>query len=820
MGLLIKGFQALATATENSVVNAMPIKNKVTAPKSNMLYFQPLLPLNQPTMNSGFFLKFKWLFLLLFISSASLAQNSLEASIQVGDNKLKPIANIEVMLMEQSTRETMKARTNAEGKANFSITTGIRWNIYIAGALQQPEIIEVPQDGGTAQQEFYFTFDPALEKRLKQQSFERKNLQEVKIEATSIGASPVANFFIAHITITNSDKVPLINKKVSMVCHAQKKAFIASTNTTGIAAFQLPINNQYDIDVEDQLNAGFLDNSKQGVTSYKTLVYDAYDMVESKHNDTIVQKIKLPIEAKNSKALFRLKMKRSNGKVSNENVFLDEIQGAAVYKAKTDQNGKAYFLLPFGKKFMLHFNYQRDVDVVDFTDARGSAEGSLELTYRPDPELEFPERFVPKVGELVLTDFEHYHKTPYPKPNDISKPAIFLRWGNKQIPSSSKESILEIGLSSMFMQDNARLPLNLSFVVDISGSMAGHERIESLKEGLVQLVQKLSGNDIISIILFDDNMQLLLPAQKIGNAKNSIVSLIKNIQPSGGTNMLKAMKAGYEEVLKHYNTNSINAVILLTDGFDSNPVDVLIKAQEPYNNKITCMGIGVGNNYNYDLMKQLVSKGSGLLHFAEGQDLVDLFSYKLIKLAAPVAKNINIEINFQQPLVCKKLYGANKVQMLSNTVKASLPDLYLGTEKPLLAQFTHAITSAIKTMPPVTIVVNYTNPSTGKQEKVSSSIALDMDNTTASKTKLLVTDEEQKKMYAVAFANECLTNMSVAFGKGNIVEARRQIQLGLTRLRELYPSTTDKDILALMEKMNRYQTACNNLAHKNKLEKL
>jgi Ca-activated chloride channel family protein len=772
-------------------------------------------------MQSGPFLKLKCFLVVQFCFSACLAQNSLEASIQVGDNKLKPIANIEVMLMEQSSHETMKARTNSVGKVNFSITTGIRWNIYIAGTLQQPDIIEVPQDGGSAQQEFYFTFDLALERRLKQQSFERSHLQQVKIDATGIGTSPAANFFIAYITITNSNKVPLTNKKVSMVCHAQKKAFTAATNSEGIAAFQLPINHQYDIDVEDQLNAGFMDNAgKQGVTSYKTLVYDAYDMVESKKHDTIVQTIKLPIEGKNSKALFRLKMKRSNAKVFNENVFLDEIQGTTVYKAKTDKNGEAFFLLPFGKKFMLHFNYQRDVDVVDFTDARGSAEGFLELTYKPDPALEFPERFVPKVGELVLTDFEHYHKTPYPKPNDISKPSIFLRWGNKKIPNSSKESILEIGLSSMFMQDNARLPLNLGFVMDISGSMAGHERIESLKEGLIQLVQKLSGDDIISIILFDDNMQLLLPAQKIGNTKNSIVSLIKNIQPKGGTNMLEALKAGYEQVLKYYNANTINAVVLLTDGFDSNPVDVLIKAQEPYNNKITCMGIGVGSNYNYDLMKQLVSKGSGLLHFAEGQELVDLFSYKLTKLAAPVAKNVSIKINFQLPLTCRKLYGASKVQMLTSTVKASLTDLYMSTEKPLLAHFTHNITGSSKTLPAVTVIVTYTNPSTGKQEKVSSSIALDMDNSVPSKTKLLVTDDEQKKMFAVAFANECLTNMAIAFGKGNIEEARKQIQLGLNKLKELYPSTADKDILDLMNKMNRYQTACNNLVHKRKLEKL
>jgi len=764
--------------------------------------------------------RLSWLFCLLCCCSITIAQTGLEADIQVGDNKMKPIANVEVMLMEQTTRDVKKALTNTEGKAHFSLTTGIRWNIYIAGNLQPKEIIEVPQGNSYGEQSFYFTYDPALDKRLQQQSFERKGLQEIKVKPDNIGETVAHGFFITNITVTNTSKEVQANKKVAIVCLAQKKMYTAFTNAEGVARFQLPISNQYDIDVEEQLNAGFIDNAgREGVTNFKTIVYDSYDLVETKSNDTITQKIKLPAEGKNSRALFRIKMKRSNGKVFNENVFLDEIHGNTVYRSKTDKNGEAFFILPFGKKYMVHFNYERDVDVADFTDARGSAEGFLEITYQPKAELEFPEKFIPKVGELVLIDFEYYHKTPYPKPLDTSKPHVFLRWGNNKVNKNSKESVLEIGLNTMFVSNTNRLPANISFVMDRSGSMAGHERIESLKEGFANLIQKLHPEDIISIVLFDDNMELLLPAQKVGYDKNKVINLIKNIQPQGGTNMLEAMKTGYEQVMQHYQQHAINAVVLLTDGFDSNPVDVLIRAQQPYNDRVICMGIGVGKDYNYSLMKDLVSKGGGLLSHAEGKDLVDLFSNKLLQLATPVIKDASIEIAPHQPIVCRKIYGANKVQLNANSIKASLPDLYTGMEKPLLAYFTHNVPGATIGWSPVNIVLRYTNPSTGKQETVSTSINLSWDNTVSTTLKPLVIDEEQKKMYAVAFANECLTNMAMAFEKGNIVEAKKQLLAGLEKLNGLYPSTTDPDILELLNKMKRYQIAFKNLDYKKEREK-
>ena len=80
-------------------------------------------------------------------------------------------------------------------------------------------------------------------------------------------------------------------------------------------------------------------------------------------------------------------------------------------------------------------------------------------------------------------------------------------------------------------------------------------------------------------------------------------------------------------------------------------------------------------------------------------------------------------------------------------------------------------------------------------------------------------DEEQKKMYAVAFGNECLTNMAIAFEKGNIIEAKKQLLQGLNKLTILYPSTTDADILELLNKMKRYQTAFKNLDYKKEREK-
>jgi len=745
--------------------------------------------------------------LCITISCRGIAQTTVE--IEVVDALQQPLAAKSVVLKEKSRQAAINKRTDANGKVVFNLTDGRIWEVYVDGYHYEEHFITVKPDE-ISQQQLFITHNPQLNERLKKQRFSRKNFQ---IQPTaSIPAQPEKGFFLAQLTVTNSDGKKLMGKQVTIVQLQQQKMYQAITNVNGIAVFHLPNNQTYDIDVEEHLNAAFLDvGNSSNTILYKTIVYDSYDMVEKIKNDTITQHINLPLVKKNSRACYSVIMHKASGNVQNENVFLNDVESNIVYKAKTDANGEAVFILPFGKKFLIHFNYQRDVDVIDLTTARGKAEGFLEVNYKPDPALEHPETFIPTTANLFLTDFNFYHKLPYPNPNSPNKPGISIQHMHLPKQGIKPTTIVELGLSATFMEGMGRLPLNISFVMDKSGSMAGYERIESLKTGFIQLIEKLQPNDVVAVILFNDEMELLWPAQPIGNNKAKLIALIQSIQPSGGTNMLEAMKKGYEQVMLNLKKNATNMVVLLTDGYDSNDADTLLQLQQPYNGKIACTAIGVGNDYNYALLRQLVDKASGLFNFAgEGKALIDLFGNRLIAFSAPAIKDISIEITHTKNIQCKNVYGAKSLHITPNKTSAKLNDLYRLAEQPVLLEFQALPDAGVST---ITVVINYTNTVTGQQESITKQLECKpADAATENQAAL-------RKMYAVAFTNDCLTKMSTAFEKNNIPVATEALTKAAQLLQQLFPVTADADIKELKEKIKRYQTAFRNLAIKRKIEK-
>ena len=766
--------------------------------------------------------KLIFLSLLLFVSFCTFSQTGTEVDLEILNNDLKPISNVEVKLKEQSSSETMKAQTNAAGKVHFNITAGRRWDVYVQGYRYEKQVIIIPEkENSVSSRTILITHDTVFNNRLRQQTFDRKQFQSIITDQSQVPVRPLPGNCLIWLDLVNSTGQKLAGKTVSIVDLQQHILYTAKTNAKGTVIFHVPGKKQYDIDVEEQLNASLMDvDNSKGIAYSEEIVYDAYEMEETKLNDTVTQAITFPVEQKKSRACYTIRISREDGEISNENVFLDDIQSKTVYHSKTDENGEVVFILPFGKKFMLHFNYQRDVDVIDLTDARQEANGYREITYTPDPALEHPEMFIPSREKLFLTDFEYYHVTPYPKPKDMYKPGVFLRWGNPTVNAERKEAVLELGLTTNYLTVNKRLPLNMSFVIDKSGSMAGYERIEGLKEGFTQLIQKLQPDDIISILLYNDGMELLLPAQQIGNNKNKIISLVQKIVPSGGTDMLKAMQAGYEQVLKHFSKDAINAVILLTDGYDMNSADTIIKTQQPYNGRICCTGIGVGKNYNYELMKQLVTKGGGLFNFAgEGKALVDIFSNGIIRHATPVAKDITIEIKYNRGLICNKVYGLQEPQIRNNRLTAGLPAMMSVTEKPMLINFEYKAGDMNATDEPVTVTLRFTNAGTGKREMITEQIQLQKGAGNTVKDLSLVINEEQKKMYAVASANDCLLKMTDAYAAADFIAAKEQLNRGLAKIKSLYGIAKDTDIISLVKKMELYLLALNNLEYKKKVEK-
>lgn len=755
-----------------------------------------------------------FLFLFLFLSSVVLfAQGEVNLVIQVNDSKQKPLSGASIALVETTLGTRLEKTADAMGKATFSITEGKLWKLYVNNFYMDREI-DVPEIGRT-NRTMALTYNPELVERHAQQTFDRFNYSWTPQTYTG-NEAPLAGKAMLKVKVMSRAGYPQKGVTVRLVHSTTKTGFTAVTGTNGMANFMADMGKSYDVDVAEVLNISYVDvKNKPNIVLTSTVQYDAPKISETRYGDTIVQRI-LKEEAASGRAFYTLTIHRfGEGPAGNETVYLQEIHGKDVYVGYTDDKGEVKFLLPLGKKYMVHFNFEKDVDVVDLSKVFGYVNGGMELTYRPNPKLENPELFIPKKEELFLVEFERFLQKQYPEPVKPDKVGLFLRWGNK-FNAQSTEALLEIGYTAK--GDGMQMPGNYSFVIDRSGSMAGYYRIEMLKLSLIELVKMLSPNDFVSVIAYDDDMQIIFPHQKLGANKEVLIKAIEAIEAGGGTDMLASMKQGYEFVMSKYAKNQNNRIILLSDGYDNNQPEVLEAAQAPYNDKVSCTSVGVGEDYNYALLKILSEKGRGVLHHvADSADFRKVFLQGLVKEMKPVAYDVKLEVMYNDKLVAEHVYGRTPIPGSTNPLKYQLPNLYDGANEVALAVFSLKKADPSIQSEPIIVRIRYKEKLDGPELVVEQKIYPEWEEGSG-KLKMAV-EKEQKKLYAVAEINRALKVMAESYAAGDNAKAQKVLEETITRMRDLYPLADDKDVKDLIASMEGYLEAFKNLAKKKELQK-
>jgi len=258
------------------------------------------------------------------------------------------------------------------------------------------------------------------------------------------------------------------------------------------------------------------------------------------------------------------------------------------------------------------------------------------------------------------------------------------------INGKSKHAVLEMGISVATKNDQkAGAPLNLSFVIDKSGSMAGYGRIEELKKSLLLLIEELRPQDIASLIVFDSEPELLIEAQKSGIDKSSYFTHIHALEPYGGTNIYKGMLLGYDELMKNFNSQNVNRMILLTDGYGETPINIVVdKASEFENKGISISAIGVGKDYNQSLLRMITKNASGSFqHVDEAERMQNTFRNEINSLLYPVAKDLKVDIFYNNKIVFNHLYGFYFNVQENNKVSMKVKNLYPGMNKLAIVKF-------------------------------------------------------------------------------------------------------------------------------------
>ncbi|MEA5553035.1 VWA domain-containing protein [Anabaena cylindrica UHCC 0172] len=201
-----------------------------------------------------------------------------------------------------------------------------------------------------------------------------------------------------------------------------------------------------------------------------------------------------------------------------------------------------------------------------------------------------------------------------------------LNDANLDANQSSSQRQLAVSISAIGETLDRSAPLNLCLILDHSGSMNGRS-LETVKKAASLLVDRLSSDDRLSIVVFDHRAKVLVPNQVITD-RHQIKQQINRLTADGGTAIDEGLRLGIEELAKG-KKETISQAFLLTDGENEHgDNDRCLKfAQLAASYNLTLNALGFGDNWNQDILEKIADAGLGnLSHIEQPDQAMDKFS--------------------------------------------------------------------------------------------------------------------------------------------------------------------------------------------------
>lgn len=289
-----------------------------------------------------------------------------------------------------------------------------------------------------------------------------------------------------------------------------------------------------------------------------------------------------------------------------------------------------------------------DVDTASYSNVRRFInEGSL------------PPKDAVRVEEMI-----NYFTYDYAQPSDGKPFAVHV--DAVSCPWETSHRLVRIGLKGKEIATDKRGPSNLVFLLDVSGSMTPPERLPLVKQAMRLLVEKLTENDRVAIVVYAGASGLALPSS-LGNEKEKILSALESLEPGGSTNGAEGIQLAYKIAADNFIKGGVNRVILATDGdFNvgvTNQGDLIRLIEEKAKSGVFLSVLGVGtDNLKDSTMQKLADKGNGNYAYLDSLDearkvLVQQMNGTLVT----IAKDVKIQVEFNPARVASyRLIGYEK----------------------------------------------------------------------------------------------------------------------------------------------------------------
>ncbi|MEP6822817.1 MAG: VWA domain-containing protein, partial [Chthoniobacterales bacterium] len=255
----------------------------------------------------------------------------------------------------------------------------------------------------------------------------------------------------------------------------------------------------------------------------------------------------------------------------------------------------------------------------------------------------------PPKDAVRVEEMLNYFSYDYPQPKPNEPFSINLEVAG--CPWTPEHRLVRIGLKGRETAADQRDASNLVFLLDVSGSMDPANRLPLVKQAMRLLVDRLTENDRVAIVVYAGRSGVVLPSTT-GDRKEEILRALEELQAGGSTNGASGINLAYQLAAEHFIKGGVNRVILATDGdFNvgvTSPGELVRLAEEKAKGGVFLTVLGVGDDNLKDAtMQKLADNANGNYAYLDSLDearkvLVQQMNATLVT----IAKDVKVQVEF------------------------------------------------------------------------------------------------------------------------------------------------------------------------------
>lgn len=256
---------------------------------------------------------------------------------------------------------------------------------------------------------------------------------------------------------------------------------------------------------------------------------------------------------------------------------------------------------------------------------------------------------LPPKDAVRIEELINYFDYSYPQPTDEHPFSTNVT----MIPSPFAEGrdLIHIGIQGRDIDRDARPPINLTLLVDVSGSMTAEDKLPLAKQALKLMLAEMDPDDTVSIAVYAGAAGEVLAPTPVSDSRKTVAAL-ENLQAGGSTAGGEGLRLAYSLAEQGLKEGAVNRVMLLTDGdfnvgiTDSEQLEDFISRKRETGIYLSVLGFGRGN-YNDALMQKLAQSGNGTAAYIDTlSEARKVLADDLSGNIFPIADDVKIQVEF------------------------------------------------------------------------------------------------------------------------------------------------------------------------------